>query len=258
MLRERALQELAPGPKSWEAGTRARTGLAACLAGFSLTAKEAPSSSAAVATQAIQKHSSAQASGLPASAPALPAQQHVKLANAAEVRQKRQAFLDSLQQGSQPQGNGDSSDMGLEDTVPSQHPSHNIKMQDLQELKGKGIAVADCSGDQDQHPSITGLMNREAEAMGIADQGTSSEQPGAAEQSGSQQGDEQACASGSAQQAHQECEICLTPMRFAYVSPLITTPFNFTVFFGHATQLLSQHILAECLHCLSIYSIRKL
>ena len=223
VLRERAVQDVAPGRGSWEAGTRAQTGLSACLAGFMVTAKEAPSSSAAVATKAIHQHSNlAQTSGTPASAEALPAQQIVRedaaLVNAAEVRLKRQAFLDSLQRGSQPQGNGDSSNMGIDDSVSGQHPSHDIQKQDLAELKGKGIAVANYSGDKDQQPQSVEMGDRGAEAAGTANQSLSSMQQEVAEQSGSRQGEEQAHASGSAQQAHQECEICLTPMRFAYVS----------------------------------------
>ncbi len=219
VLRERAVQDVAPGLGSWEAGTRARTGLSACLAGFSLTAKEAPSSSAAVATQAIQQHSSlAQASKAPASAAALPAQQDAKVIDAADVRQKRQAFLDSLQRGSQPQSHGDSSNLGLGDNGISQPLSNDTKKQDLEDLKGKDIAIADCSSDQDQLPQSVGMLDREAEAAETANLGMSLIQQGAAEQSGSKQGEEQAHASGSAQQAHQECEICLTPMRFAYVS----------------------------------------
>ena len=102
---ERALAEPPARPGSWQAGTHARTGLAACIGGWSLPSNQlssaAPSSSPEQALQQrSQKPNSTDVSGaelcstqqLWASAPA-------SLASAEDVRLKRQAFLDKVQLG---------------------------------------------------------------------------------------------------------------------------------------------------------------
>ena len=102
---ERTLAEPPARPGSWQAGTHARTGLAACIGGWSLPSNQgssvAPSSSPEQALQQSSRRpdntdvSGAQlcsAQQLWASAPA-------SLALAKDVRLKRQAFLDKVQLG---------------------------------------------------------------------------------------------------------------------------------------------------------------
>ena len=215
LLRERAVQNVAPALGSWQAGTRAQTGLAACLAGFSLTAKQASSGSAPLPLQVDQQHgSSSRATKAPASAAALPAQQilahSTAVDSAAEVRRsRRQSFLDSLQQAGQPQGNSNSS-FASESSLDR---SAAVENQEPEEAKvGSMVTVesnSDCLQPGDQLPNGAVPESMQAGAAGTANGRMSLRQRQPAEQSGSKQAD---------QQAHQECEICLTPMRFAYVS----------------------------------------
>lgn len=223
VLRERPVQDLAPTLGSWQAGTHAQTGLAACLAGFSLTAEQATSSPAPVASETLQQlGTSAEASEAPANAAAVPSPQEVKeaeaLGSAAEVRMERQPFLDSTQKGNQPESNGNSShqvDSRRDCIVPGQGPPCAGKEQELEEAEGKGDIAADHPGDQ---PAYIAPPSMQAGAAGTVDQGVPSEHQRAAEQLGLEQREAQAHGSGSAQQPHQECEICFQPMRFAYVS----------------------------------------
>ena len=232
MLRERAVHNLAPQPGTWQAGTQARTGLAACLGGFVLTAEQAGPSSAPLVLQAEQTHgTSVEASEVPASAAAVLGPQDAKNAGgstgAAEVRMKRQPFLDSMRQGNQP-GSNDSSRHRVESrlacSASSQLPSCATKEQELEEAKGKGVIAADHPGDQ---PGCIVPGSMQAGAAGTIDQNVASEQQRAAEQSSLEQRQAQAHGNGSVQQPLQECEICFQPMRFAYVSPSAK---NFSVY----------------------------
>ena len=231
VLRERAVQALAPQPGTWQAGTQARTGLAACL-GFSLTAEQADPSSAPLELQAGQQPvTSAEASEVPVSAAAVSAPHDVKttegLDSVTAVRMKRQQFLDSMRQGShppQPQSNGSASyrvEARLDKCMSSQHPFCAVKEQEHEEAKGNGIIAADSNSKNNHHGDQPGSAvpnSMQAGAGGSPIQGVAMEHPRAAEQPGSEQRHEQPHGSGSAQQAHQECEICFQPMRFAYVS----------------------------------------
>ena len=105
---ERPLAEPLARPGSWQAGMHARTGLAACIGGWSLQSNQpgsvAPSSSP---EQALQKSSQKPDNTDVSRAQLCSTQQPwasapASLASAEDVRLKRQAFLDKVQWGKEP------------------------------------------------------------------------------------------------------------------------------------------------------------
>lgn len=100
---ERTLAEPPAGPGSWQAGTHARTGLAACIGGWSLPSSQ-PSSVApsSLPEQALRQRSlkpdNTDVSGAQLCSTQQPwASAPASLASAEDVRLKRQAFLDKVQ-----------------------------------------------------------------------------------------------------------------------------------------------------------------
>ena len=100
---ERTLAEPPAGPGSWQAGTHARTGLAACIRGWSLPSSQ-PSSVApsSLPEQALRQRSlkpdNTDVSGAQLCSTQQPwASAPASLASAEDVRLKRQAFLDKVQ-----------------------------------------------------------------------------------------------------------------------------------------------------------------
>lgn len=236
MLRERAVQEPAAEPGSWQAGTRARTGLSACLGGWSLPKQHASSS------EPMQQHNSSQ------KAPEEPAKvtedERLCLVKgkgptdpeaAADACLKRQQAPDKLQQGDSDRANGDSfgAYTALQDQSSScqqaahagvQHSRCGLTNGDLLfEACASGGAVEEPAGGSEAAGQAgagsSGHHLRTSERQDVKAQE-------AAEQAPLSHADEQmAASSNGGQNAPQDCEICCNPMQHVYVSaPALLTP----------------------------------
>lgn len=202
MLRERALAQLAEEPGSWQAGTHARTGLAACLGGFSLTAQQRTSHAVPVAS-AQQRGKAKDVPDMPASiGETVIAQQHESRSavsdGTAEVHLERQWLLNSLHQQSESTRDSDSSgdELMQESNTASQHASLAGEQAERADRETRDAAVLD---SQNRHyQSLAELWQGEEQAgegsmqPGTADQGMASGEQVAAVQSDSGQGQERA------------------------------------------------------------------
>lgn len=231
LLRERAPTEPAAQPGSWQAGTQGRTGLAACLGGWSLPSKQ-PQSVGRTASTAVQQEQQGSLQGgalerLAGNSRANQAEQNAVSAadagRAEEVRHRRQAFLDGLQQNGKPAtANGNRSSNpgvgGMHDCdLAAQHAAYAGKQREtFAKLEEPGRMLLD-RGGSGEVPNADGSQRTGAETMaegsGIARQQALAEGP-----SSSRQGEQQEPASGSAAQGLQpECRICFTTMHVAMV-----------------------------------------
>lgn len=197
MLRERALAQLAEEPGSWQAGTHARTGLAACLGSFSLTAQQG-TFHAAPAVSAQQRDMAKDVPDMPASnAETVLAQQHESRSavsdSAAEVHLERQWLLNSLHQQSESTGDGDSSsrdELMQQGNTASQHASLAGEQAELINREERHAAVLN---SQNRHYlSVAAEFSMLPESSGLAGQSMTAEQQAACMQLDEGQGQEQA------------------------------------------------------------------
>ena len=231
LLRERAPTEPAAQPGSWQAGTQGRTGLAACLGGWSLPSKQTQSVGRTASTAVQQEQQGSLQRGAlerPAgNSRANQAEQNAVSAadagRAQEVRHRRQAFLDSLQQNGEPAtANGSRSSTpgvgGMHDGVlAAQHAAYAGKQQGtFAQLEEPGRMLLD-RGGSGEVPDAEGSQQIGAKTMAEGS-GIARQQAVAAGPSSSRQGEQQEPASSSgAQDLQPECRICFTPMHVAMV-----------------------------------------
>ena len=234
MLRERAPTEPAAQPGSWQAGMQGRTGLAACLGGWALPSKQPQSVDRTASTAVLQQEQQVSLQGGALEWPegnskANQAQENAVSAadagRAAEVRQRRQAFLNGLQQNGEPataDGNRSStSGVGRMQgcVLVAQHAAYGGKQQESSaKLEEPGQILLDGHGSG-KVPKAEGSQQTGAKTVAEGS-GIPRQQALAAGPSSSKQGEHQEPASSSgAQDLQPECRICFTPMRVAMVRP---------------------------------------
>ena len=171
---ETTLAESPARPGSWQASTHARTGLAACIGGWSLPSNQrssvAPSSSPEqVLQQSSRRPDNTDVSGAQICSAQQPwASAPANLASAEDVRLKRQAFLDKVQWGEGPLS--DNSSVSEDEVLHEHSPACEDAARLAQRQRGP------CSGERVQRTQEAQRASSIEKAEQAGADGGSSEQ----------------------------------------------------------------------------------